>query len=264
MDHQPSLPVSEAAITQVFRRIGSSPLFLAVCVCQTLTLLIDTATQLGNGQSLSVELVSLLPAVGFWLICYTCRREQSPLRTDGLTLLQIVYTITAILVTVALGLCVIALCISTTAPTHLYRSGWQALENSLPVGTMPQIYEAFQSLTQGTSYENFVRTVVTTALVVCVVVLTAAAFFQILILRTIKRLKQHATGVTTSRSIPLLLIILCYASAVACLSGLVITILWGGLSLSTVGWVLNAGCSLVTAGLLQTYRKQAAPHLARD
>ncbi len=237
-------------------RIGRSPLFLALCICHTLSNLLGIGYSLWTATDPWVGVGSALFTLGFWLIYFACRADRPTPSPRGVTYLRVLYIITAALVAFSLALCLIALCISTTAPTHLYRSAWQALENSLPDGTMEEIFAGFQSFTQGTSWENFVRTVVTTVLVVCVVLLTVFFLLSLVILRTLKRIKQHFLGEATLRTIPTLLTVACFFAAGIDLLTAVGFAAFGKLSFDLLLYVVAAASNVLLAMVLRQYRRQ--------
>ncbi len=245
-------------VKQAVGSLGRSPLFLAVCIFQTLSNLLGIGYSLWTATDPSVGVGSALFTVGFWLIYFACRANRPTLSTRGVTYLRVLYIITAALVAFSLALCLIALCISTTAPTHLYRSAWQALENSLPDGTMEEIFAGFQSFTQGTSWENFVRTVVTTVLVVCVVLLTVFFLLSLVILRTLKRIKQHFLGETTRQTVPTLLIVACYIAAGIDLLTAVGFAVFGKCSFDLLLYVVAAVTNALIGLVLSRYQREMA------
>lgn len=250
---------TEVSLSQRVGRVGSSTLFLVFCICQTLTNLLGIGYALVAETDPSVYIGSALFTLGFWLIYFACRSSRPKLSTSGVTYLRVVYIVTAVLVGFALGLCLIALCISTTAPTHLYRSAWQALENSLPEGTMEEVFTQFQSFTQGTSWENFVRTVVTTVLVICVVLLTLFFLLCLLTIRTLKRVKLHMQNQATQKQIPTLLWVVSYITMAANLLTAVGFALSSPLTFDIVLYLVAALGNGLTATVLRKYNREIAP-----
>ncbi len=201
----------------VIKTIIASPSFFWLCIFQTtLAVLILTEKVYSFITVDSYPFLWLTPLVyvpAFWGI-FTAFRKEEPLRfTNGITHLQWFYRILLGLSLLIIVISILGFVILSTAPVGFYQKEFDYFFQRYAPSLLQILYRLFSVVTEGAYYDNFVRTIVMSLLVVGMMASTFMAWIYLLILKMLDTIKCYFEGDKTTCYIPRILIVMCYLMA---------------------------------------------------
>ncbi len=259
-------------VVGAIKRLGRSPLFLCLCIFQTiaagLTLLSSLGFMVGTPSLLDVEEIAIaadsgllsfvipgLFAMGLWMIRHACRNNASPfVTTGGLKTVKVLITIQLVFMYIVAG------CIP------LLILGMFALEGVAgELFSDPAFYGEFEeefldefSGTYNFSVEEFVSTGLLSILAIALIVVLAVLVYMIIYYHSLRRgvttVMENAEGILTDRSFSMFSVVTFYivggCGAVSALSSLAL------MPLAAFASAASATVFIMGGVLMGRYRKE--------